>query len=150
MQLGSIQSWSFWRDDHGSALLEGAIVIPFLFSLILGTLEFSNFFYQQHLVATGVRDAARYLARTDTRIGAAQTAAQNLASTGSVAGGASRRVSGFNPGDVGITFTFVANALDGTTHLRPYREAIDDCGGPDTIRMIHATGTYRYASLSFI
>ena len=54
-----------WRDDAGSALLEGAIVVPFLFTLVLGTLEFSYFFYQQHLVSTGVRDAARYLARTD-------------------------------------------------------------------------------------
>jgi Flp pilus assembly protein TadG len=46
-------------------LLEGTIVVPVLFALVLGTLAFSYFFYQQHLVSTGVRDAARYLARTD-------------------------------------------------------------------------------------
>jgi hypothetical protein len=138
-----------WRDEEGSALLEGAILIPFLFSLVLGTLEFSNFFYHQHLISTGVRDAGRYLARTDPRVGANETSAKNLASTGSVAGGAQRRVPGFNPSDVAITYTFVDNALDGTTHLRPYREAIDDCGGPGQIRMIHVTGTYRYTSLGF-
>ena len=53
----------FLRDQEGSALIEGAILVPVLFALIFGVLEFSYYFYQQHLVSTGVRDAARYLAR---------------------------------------------------------------------------------------
>jgi Flp pilus assembly protein TadG len=139
------------RDVEGSALLEGAIVIPFLFSLVLGTLEFSNFFFQQHLVSTGVRDAARYLARVqDPSNGASQTAAQNLASTGSLAGGSTRRVTGFDPNHVTISFTSVPNVLDTSTHLRPYREADNVCGGPDSISMIHATGSFSYASLGFL
>jgi Flp pilus assembly protein TadG len=141
----------FWREECGSALLEGAIVIPFLFALVLGTLEFSNFYFQQHLVATGVRDAARYLARVpDSSDSTAQSNARNLASTGSIAGGSARRVTGFNPGDVTISFTSVANALDTTTHLRPYREADNVCGGPDQIRMIHAVGSFGYTSLGFL
>jgi zona occludens toxin (predicted ATPase) len=132
------------NDEVGSALLEGALVVPFLFALVLGALEFSFFYFQQHLISTGVRDAARYLARTD------QTIAQNLASTGSAAGGSARRVAGFNPADVAITFTFVANAIDPTTNLRPYREAADECGGPDQVRIIHVIGTYRYTSLGFL
>ena len=96
------------RDETGSALLEGAIVVPFLFTLVLGILEFSNFFVQQHLVSTGVRDAARYLARVaDSSNGASQTAAQNLASTGSLAGGSTRRVAGFDPADVTVSFATV-------------------------------------------
>jgi len=35
-----------------------------LFSLVLGVYEFSWYFYKQQLIETGVRDAARYLART--------------------------------------------------------------------------------------
>jgi Flp pilus assembly protein TadG len=139
------------NDEAGSALLEGAIVVPFLFALVLGALEFSFFFYHQHLVSTGVRDAARYLARTDPTAGGNQTTAQNLASTGSAAGGSARRVTGFDPADVAISFTFVANALDGTTHLRPYRQATAECGGAtDQIRIIHVTGSYRYTSLGFL
>jgi Flp pilus assembly protein TadG len=138
-----------WRDEDGSALLEGAIVVPFLFTLVLGTLEFSHFFFQQHLVSTGVRDAARYLARVpDSSASAAQTAAQNLAANGALSGGTAR-VTGFVPADVTISFTTVANALDGVTHLRPYRESITECGGPDTVRMINVTGTFAYTSLGF-
>jgi Flp pilus assembly protein TadG len=139
-----------WNDEAGSALLEGALVVPFLFTLVLGALEFSFFFYHQHLISTGVQDAARYLARTDPTAGANQTIAQNLASTGSSAGGSARRVAGFDPSDVAVSFTFVANALDSTTHLRPYRQATDECGGPDQIRIIHVTGSYRYTSLGFL
>jgi len=141
---------SVWRDEDGSALLEGAVVVPFLFSLVLGTLEFSFFFYQQHLVSTGVRDAARYLARTDPTVVANQTIAINLATTGTPAGGSARRVHGFDPGDVSVTFTTVANAIDGSTHLRPYREAVGECGGPDAIRIIHVTGSFTYAPLGFL
>ena len=139
-----------WRAEDGSALLEGAILTPVLFALVFGVLEFSFYFYQQHLVSTGVHDAARYLAHADNpTAGTTQTVAQNLAATGSAAGGSARRVAGFDPGDVAISFSFIANAIDGGTGLRPYREAVADCGGPDTIRMINVTGSFTYAPLAF-
>ena len=125
--------WRIWKDEDGSALLEGAIVVPVLFSLIFGTLEFSFYFFQQHLVTTGVRDAARFLARTDPANGAVRTVAQNLAATGYPAGGTMRRVHGFNPADVAISFTDTANIV-GVSGVRPYREAADVCGGPDSVR----------------
>ena len=125
------------RDDEGSALLEGAIVVPVLFSLIFGVLEFSYYFYQQHLVATGVRDAARYLAQVeDPTAAAAQTAAQNLASTGSRAGGSFRRVTGFDPAEATITFTFVNN------DAAIYR-------GLPQLRIVHVTGSFTWAPLGF-
>jgi hypothetical protein len=58
-----------WLDQQGSALIEGALVIPLLIALVLGVFEFSWLFYQQHLVAIGLRDAADYL---DRRIHATQ------------------------------------------------------------------------------
>lgn len=140
-----------WNNEEGSALLEGAIIVPFLFTLVLGALEFSYFFYQQHLVATGVRDAARYLARVaDPTDPAAQTTAQNLASTGLPGGGSTRRIAGFDPADVTISFTFAANPLDGTTNLRNYRQAVAECGGPDQIRMIRVTGSFPPAVLGML
>jgi Flp pilus assembly protein TadG len=139
------------RDENGTALIEGAIVVPFLFALILGILDFSFFFYQQHLVSMGVRDAARYLARTaDPKDGTAQSTAQNLATTGSPTGGTYRRVKGFDPGDVTINFSYVDNTLNGTSHLRPYREAPVECGGPDQIMIINVTGAFPYSSFGFM
>ena len=139
-----------WRDTSGSALLEGAIVTPFLAILVFGVLEFSRYFYQQHLVSTGVRDAARYLARTsDPTAGGAQTTAQNLAATGSPSGGMARRTVGFDPADVSISFSLVDNSIDGATGLRPYRQMTSECGGPDQVRLISVTGSFTFAPLGF-
>lgn len=139
-----------WRNEDGSALLEGTVLMPFLMALILGTLDFSFFFYQQHLVATGVRDAARYLARTSNPSSStSQTTAQNLATTGVPSGG-TNRVTGFNTGNVAISISYVGNALNTTTHLRSYREAPPECGGPDQIAIINVTGSLPYASFGFL
>ena len=41
----------------GSALIEGAIIVPVLLILVLGVFEFSWLIYQQHLISTGIHDA---------------------------------------------------------------------------------------------
>src|SRR5262245_65483464 len=51
-----------WRNSEGSALIEGAIIVPFLLVLVLGVFEFSWLIDQQHLISTGIHDAARYIA----------------------------------------------------------------------------------------
>src|SRR5271168_3950365 len=56
---------SFWRDEEGSALVEATIVMPLLLSLFLGVFEFSWFLYNQQLVVSGLRDAARYMTRIE-------------------------------------------------------------------------------------
>jgi Flp pilus assembly protein TadG len=88
---------ALWRDREGSALVEGALLVPVLFALMFGIYEFSWLFYQQHLISTGLRDAARYLARSSAPCDgaslswlAAQEAARNLATTGSIDGGDAR------------------------------------------------------------
>src|SRR5882672_11394935 len=85
------------RDEEGSALIEGAIVVPVLCVLLFGVYEFSWFFYQQHLISTGLRDAARYLARSSAPCDpdafgwpVDRASAKNLATTGSIGGGAAR------------------------------------------------------------
>ena len=55
---------SIWRDSKGSALVEGSIILPVLFILVFGVFEFSWAICQQHLILTGISDAARYIARS--------------------------------------------------------------------------------------
>jgi Flp pilus assembly protein TadG len=138
----SMRSWRLGID--GSALVEGALLIPVLFVLMYGVYDFSWFFYQQQLVATGVRDAARYLARSAefcdvvSPEGIAQEArAKNLAATGMIAGGAAR-VTGWSPNMVAVTCTPVANPI-GPSGLKMYR------GGPFIYVVTVST---RFAELS--
>lgn len=51
------------RDDHsGATLLETALVLPFVIFIGFGAIEFGYFLYSQQMIASGVRDAARYAA----------------------------------------------------------------------------------------
>ena len=67
---------SLWRDDDGSALVEATIVMPLLISLFLGVFEFSWFLYNQQLVVSGLRDAARYMTRIELTDGNRDPCAQ--------------------------------------------------------------------------
>ena len=91
---------SLWRNDEGSALIEGAIIVPFLLVLVLGVFEFSWLIYQQHLISTGINDGARYIARSanphDLTI---QNDAKKLATTGAIDGDTAR-VRGWTTRDV--------------------------------------------------
>src|SRR5258707_6786611 len=103
---------SLWRDSNGSALVEGAILVPLLLTLMLGVYEFSWLIDQQHLIAAGINDAARYIARSanpnDLTI---QRAAKNLATTGAIDGNTAR-VRGWTARDVNITYASVKNEVD--------------------------------------
>src|SRR5262249_9153095 len=77
--------------------------------------EFSWFIYQQHLVSTGLRDAARYLTRVNRPcdVGSPdwpieEVYARNLATTGSIAGGAAR-IKGWTSEMVGLGCTGIDN-----------------------------------------
>ena len=81
---------SLWRDQRGSALIEGALLLPLLIALVFGVFEFSWLFYQQHLVEIGLHDAVDYLARSSDPCNAVshtwkteQQHAKNLATSGS-------------------------------------------------------------------
>ena len=120
---------AIWQDHEGSALVEGALLLPVLFLLMFGVYEFSWLFYQRHLISTGLRDAARYLARSPTPCDgtspdwlAAEENAKNLATTGSISGGAAR-VKGWTAAMVTPLCTAVENP-PGAKGLALYR------GGP--------------------
>jgi Flp pilus assembly protein TadG len=109
-----------WRNDEGTAIVEATLVVPVILTLAAGIYEFSWYFYKQQLVETGVRDAARYLARTAADSdpptnpcsdAAKVTIAQNIATYGAAqtANGA-QRVATWNPADVTMTCTTIANS----------------------------------------
>jgi Flp pilus assembly protein TadG len=129
---------SFWRNDCGTALLEGAIVLPVFLLLVGGVYEFGYFFYQQQLLETGVRDASRYLALTaDPNNATTQTDAINLAVYGLINGSANSRVSGWSTADVAIAVT----ALDNSSGLY--------CSGC-AIRVITVSTSVTDSSLGFL
>jgi Flp pilus assembly protein TadG len=102
---------SFRHDTEGSVLVEAAVVLPVLVPLLFGVMEFSWYFQKQQRVESGVRDAARYLARTapDTTPPTSPcddatfvANAKNIAVTGVISGGTAR-VPGWTVGSVTIT-----------------------------------------------
>ncbi|HZZ23748.1 MAG TPA: TadE/TadG family type IV pilus assembly protein [Roseiarcus sp.] len=114
---------SLWRDEDGSALVEATIVMPLLITFFLGVFEFSWFFYNQQLVVSGLRDAARYMTRIELTDGNRDPCVQkdqngvlytadaaNIATTAEATGG-SARVSGWKAADVTIN-CFSSAALD--------------------------------------
>jgi Flp pilus assembly protein TadG len=124
---------SLWRNSDGTALVEGALVVPIVLSIALGVYEFSWYFYQEHLISMGLRDAARYVGRsvtpTDAKI---QADAKNLATMGAIAGG-TPRVAGWAGADVTISFTGVTGT---------YR------GGP-MVSLVRVSTSFRDPSLGF-
>jgi Flp pilus assembly protein TadG len=106
---------SLSHDTRASALVEGAIVMPLLVVLLFGIYEFSWFFYQQHVISYGLRNAARYLARArDPCIlnspswNEATRIAKNLAATGSPSGGQDR-VKGWSGTQIVVSCSSIEN-----------------------------------------
>jgi Flp pilus assembly protein TadG len=81
----------FLAARRGAALVEFTLVAPLLIMLMCGMAEFANAMRQYHIMEKGVRDAARYLARTEMAgcalNGTAVSNAQNLALRGQISGG---------------------------------------------------------------
>ena len=97
--------------ESGAALVEAAVVLPVFLTLVGGVYEFGFFLFQEQLVNSGVRDAARYLALTvDPTSNTNQSFAKNLAVSGSIVGG-TPRVVGWESSDVSVA----VRSIDNTT-----------------------------------
>jgi Flp pilus assembly protein TadG len=138
---------SLWRDQRGSALIEGAVLLPLLIALVFGVFEFSWLFYQQHLVAIGLHDAAGYLARLSDPCNAVSRAwkteqqhAKNLATRGSLTGGAAR-VRGWTPEMVTTKCTKIDNPVE-HNGLSRFRGA--------SIYVVTASTQFTYPSLGLL
>jgi len=130
-----IRRKNLFGDERGSSLVETAVVIPFLLVLGLGVSEFGNVLYNHHLVDTGVRDAARYLARFQ-QPEAYETYAKQLAVTGSTTGG-TKRVAWWDTDDLSISYKAIANPTGA------YR-------GPDPIRVVQVETNVTYGGVGFL
>jgi hypothetical protein len=104
-------------------------------------LEFSWLIDQQHLISTGIHDAARYLARSaipnDVTI---QKDAKNLATTGAIDGNIAR-VRGWTTRDVNITYASVNNPV-GVNGLTRFR-------GGGAVQSVTVSTTFTVPSLGF-
>lgn len=54
---------SLVRDPRGAAAAEMALVVPLLLTIMFGSLEFGNYFMNEHTLVKAVRDGARFAAR---------------------------------------------------------------------------------------
>jgi Flp pilus assembly protein TadG len=108
-----------WRDEKGSAIVEASVAVPVLLIFLLGLYEFSWAFYQQQLISTGLRDAARYLARYDystcggtpsTSCTTAVSNAKAIATNGATSGG-SAMVAGWTTSNVMVAYSSTTNTL---------------------------------------
>jgi len=132
---------SIWRDHEGSALVESAVLLPVLFLLVFGVFEFSWLICQQHLISTGICDAARYIARsTNPNDPTIKKDAKYLATTGAIDGD-TPRVSGWTPDDVEISYSFTNNQTseDGLPSFR----------GANVIENVTVSTTFTVPSLGF-
>lgn len=125
--------FDFAADRRGAALVEMTVLLPFLLVLCAGVFEFGSLFYQKMLVETGVRDAARYLSRC-TLAECSEAKAINIAVYGDPAGGTAR-VTGWNVGDISVTYVPFSNIDPDGNKL--YR-------GGATIQVVRVSTTYSY------
>lgn len=107
---------SFFDSEDGVALTEALIVLPFLTFLAIAILEFGMLFWQREQMETGLRDAARYMARCRHATGC-DTAARNLAYFGNSLGGTNPRVPGWTAANAPITFAIASGQVSArSTH----------------------------------
>jgi len=142
-----------WKDRSGAALVEAAFVAPVLITLGFGIFDFSNFFYQHQAVVSGVRDAARYLARSfcataDPSVDPAISCNTQIADAEQIAvygdmGGTAPRVSNWSTKDVTVTFTAIDNPIDPATGDPTYR-------GGDPIYVVTVSTSFPYAEIGFL
>ncbi len=111
----------FRHDARGAAAVEVALAFPFIVMLASGLFEYGSIFYQYELIQTGLRDAARYLARVENPA-ASEATARNLAIRGTVDTTGAARVKDWQPADIQIAYETTPNPIiDTATGARLYR-----------------------------
>ena len=156
------------RDVRGAALVEVSAVIPLVLLIGLGVVEFGNAIYSQHLIANGVRDAARYLARMPQTNSATITANNTKAayvaiygtatvpsdtcnSTSTLAMKNSRRVSWWcGTSTISVTYPCYNNDQSVTGCTGTYTQGVKQFRGLSSITTVTVTATVPYSSLGFM
>ncbi|TIQ51787.1 TadE/TadG family type IV pilus assembly protein [Mesorhizobium sp.] len=139
-KLGQIVR-TFRRDEDGTALVEMAIVAPFVVLLSAGVFEFSNMLNTRLLLEAGVEDAARYMARCSSDWDTCAGLAKNLAVNGAVTGG-SARVTGWTTTAVTVSKSSTA-AVDASTGTQLYLSS------KSTVDVVEVSTSYTYPDVGF-
>jgi Flp pilus assembly protein TadG len=127
----------FFAAESGAALVEAAVILPVFLTLVGGVYEFGFFLYQEQLVTSGVRDAARYLSLTaDPTSITNQSNAKNLAVSGSISGG-TPRVAGWATSDVSVSI----NSIDNTA---------GSYGGGSVVQVVTVSTSFVGHTLGFL
>jgi Flp pilus assembly protein TadG len=129
-------------DDSGSVAVEAALALPFVIAFAFAIFEFGGMLYSYEMVQTGVRDAARYLARVPDP-DASETQAKAIAVTGSPTGSGATRVAGWSARDVTVSYASAPNPVDAATGLRAYR-------GGDPLRIVTVGTTFQPRGLGLL
>ena len=107
-----------WRDEHGSQLVELAIVMPLVLLLLGATAEFGRFFYTYTTLLKGTRAASRYL--ISQPLGTMDAAARNLVVYGNTAGTGTPIANGLTTANVKITPVKSGGGATQTVEIQNY------------------------------
>jgi len=103
------------RHQGGNAVVEFALILPFLLLLFSGLTEIGRAYFQANAIEKGLRAAALYASRAPTPLSAAdQLITENIARTGTVDGSGVSLVSGWDKPGASVTITSTGYNLDGT------------------------------------
>lgn len=104
----------FRGNERGNAVVEFALVMPFLLLLFSGLTEYGRAYFQANAIEKGLRAATLYAARAETPLSAADTViAENILKTGTADGSGAFLVSGWASAGAAYTITTSDYDLDG-------------------------------------
>ncbi|MHA1598561.1 MAG: TadE/TadG family type IV pilus assembly protein [Alphaproteobacteria bacterium] len=105
----------FRADDRGAAVVEFALMTPFLLLLFSGLTEYGRAYFQANAIEKGLRAATLYAARAESPLSAADTTiAENILKTGTIDGSGDYLVGGWGEAGAGYSITTTDFDLDGT------------------------------------
>ena len=127
-----------------------ALVTPLIIAFMFGTFEIGNYFYSEHVVATAVRDGARYASRhsfSDFPCGSAIGGTvvpdtQNITATGAISGGVQRLAGWTNPA-TSVSVTFACDTTNASAGSGIYT------GQTGGVRVVTVAATVNYTSLFY-
>ena len=107
----------FTRQENGNAVVEFALIMPFLLLLFSGLTEIGRAYFQANAIEKGLRAATLYASRAPTPLSAAdQAITENILRTGTADGSGVSLVSGWDKPGASVTISSTGFAV-GTTSI---------------------------------
>ncbi|RRI03083.1 pilus assembly protein [Mesorhizobium tamadayense] len=146
----------FRRDERGTALVEMAIIAPFMLFLSAGVFEFGNLIHDKLLMEAGLSDAARFGARCNSQLytdaGLAAINCSDIATNIAVYGKAAvnvlidkPRIAGWQKANVTVT---IANG--GSCHDAVVAGVVQYRSTTAQVCIVRAAGTFAYSGVGML